>query len=138
MEIKKSDLSLALYGEIVDQISRGDDTLVNTKISIGLGEVYGYLHRYDTVTMFDTDWEEDFLKALCINIISWHLISICSPNINMEIIRQNYDDAVQYLTKVQKGLIRPNWPLRPDDPTTNIDDAGNIQFTSNPKRKNHF
>lgn len=139
MKITKSDISIALYGEIVEEITRGNESLVEMKIAIGMGEVYAYLHRYDTDTMFQNDeWQEAYLKALCVNIIAWHITALCNPNIHMEILRQNYEDAIEFLKSVQKGTVRPNWPLRPEDPATNIDDAGNIQFSSNRKRSNHF
>lgn len=139
MQITKYDIALALYGEVTDEISRGNNSLVEAKIQVGIGEVYGYLHRYDTDTIFGEEWEEDlFLKQLCVNIIAWHLITLCTPNVAYDVVRQNYEDAKEYLKGVQKGTIRPNWPLRPDDPETNIDDAGNIQWNSNKKRNNHY
>lgn len=138
MQITKDDISLAIYGEITDEISRGNDALVSSKIKIGSGEVQSYLNRYDVTTMFGTAWQNDFFKALCVNVIAWHLITISNPSINADVIRQNYEDAIKFLTNVQKGLVRPDWPLRPDDPATNIDDAGNVQWTSNNKRKNHY
>lgn len=139
MQITKADIGLAIYGEITDEISRNSNDLVNAKIAAGLGEVYGYLHRYDTDTMFTNNaWNDPFLKQLCVNIIAWHLIALCAPNISGDIIRQNYEDAIEYLKQVQRGTVRPNWPLRPEDPSTNIDDAGNIQWSSNRKRNNHY
>lgn len=139
MIITKADIGLAIYGEITDEITRGNESLVDAKIAIGKGEVYGYLHRYDVDKIFtDDSWNDEFLKALCINIIAWHLITLCSPNVNGDIIRQNYEDAISYLQNVQKGTVRPDWPLRQDDPSTPIDDAGNIEWNSNPKRTNHY
>lgn len=139
MKITKEDLSLALYGEITDEISRGNEDLVKTKIAIGTGEVYGYLNRYDVDTMFGEEWNEDlFFKALCVNVIVWHLSGLCNPNVSMEVIRTNYEDATKYLMNVQKGLLRPKWPLRPDDPETAIDEAGNVQWSSNRKRGSHY
>lgn len=138
MEITIADLSLALYGEISNEISRGNDALLEQKIATGKGEVYGYLHRYDTDTMFNPVWEDAHFKSLCVAVIVWHLIVLANPNIHMDILRQQYEDAISYLEKVQKGTVRPNWPLRPDDPESIIDDAGNVQFTTNPKRNNHY
>lgn len=138
MTITKEDLSLALYGEITDEISRENEDLVNTKIAIGTGEVGSYLNRYDLDTIFRDGWEDAFFKALCVNVIVWHLCTLCNPNVSMEVIRTNYEDAVKYLINVQKGFVRPAWPLRPDDPETPMDEAGNIQWSSNRKRSQHF
>lgn len=138
MKIIKDDLSLALYGEITDEISRGNDDLVNQKIDIGMGEVCSYLNRYDVDTMISQDWQNAFFKAICVNVIAWHLCQLCNPNINIEVLRTNYEDATKYLMNVQSAKVRPYWPLRPDDPTNDIDDAGNVQWTSNRKRHSHF
>lgn len=138
MQITKPDLGLALYGEITDEISRGDDSLINTKISVGVSEVYSYLNRFDTDTIFGASFEDAFLKQLCVNIIVWHLAALCNPNVSMEVIRANYEDAIKYLREVQRGNVRPNWPIRPDDPSTPMDEGGNIQWNSNPKRQSHY
>lgn len=138
MNITKTDLALALYGEITEEISRGDDNLVATKIDVGIGELSSYLNRYDVALMFGAEWQNAHFKQLCVTIITWHLVQLCNPSVSIEVLRTNYEDAIKYLTNVQKGFLRPLWPLRPDDPATAIDDAGNIQFSSNPKRRNHY
>lgn len=138
MKITTADIGLAIYGEITDEIVRGNESLLEAKIATGLGEVYSYLHRYDTDTMFGDEWQNPFLKSICVNVIAWHLITLCAPNISMEVIRQNYEDAVSFLKNVQKGAVRPEWPLRPNNPDTPIDEAGNVAFISNQKRNNHY
>lgn len=138
MKIEKTDMELAIYGEITNEITRNDDSKINTKIEVGIGEVYSYLNRFNTDIIFGEEFENAFLKQLCVNIIAWHLISVCIPNVNLDVIRTNYEDAIEYLQMVQKGTVRPDWPLRENDPSTPMDESGNIQWSSNKKRRNHY
>jgi len=138
MEITKEDVKMALYGEITDEITRGDDALLDKKIAVGKGVIYSYLNRFDTDLIFSDAWENDLLKQLCVNIIAWHIASVSSPNVHLDIIRTNYEDAIEFLESVQKGLVRPDWPIREDKEDTAYDEGGNIQWSSNKKRNNHF
>lgn len=138
MQITKADIALVLYGEITDEISRGNDDLVAEKIEGATGEVYSYLHRYDTATMFSAGWQNAHFKSVCCTVIAWHLSILCNPSVSIEVLRTNYEDSIKFLKSVRSGDTRPNWPLRPNDPQTNIDDAGNVEYSSNPKRTNHY
>lgn len=138
MVFTKADIQLALYGEIIDEISRDNDELIDEKIEDAKGEMFGYLNRYDTVVMFGPDWQNAYFKRLCVSMIAWQLIHLSLPGVRQELIRTNYEDTIKVLGKIQLGTVRPDWPLRPEDPATNIDDAGNVQYSSNPKRRNHY
>ena len=117
--------------------------IVAKAISEGLGEAKSYLNRYDQLAMFGTNstsrtFTDDFLDGLVKDIICWRLIKLCNPNIDLKLFRSGYEDAISTLSKVQKGIIDPRWPLRVDDPATTIDDAGNVEWTASPKRSNHY
>ena len=135
----KTDLTPPLYQEIIDEITRTDDTIVVKAINSAVGEMKGYLNRYDTVAMFDNaTFEEEYLKTLGKDIACWQLIKMANPNINIDIFRHAYEDAIKFLIKVMKGEADPPWPLRPSNPTDPIDEAGNVEFDSLPKRRNNF
>jgi len=136
--ITKADLTTHIYPEITDLITRSDDSLLDKAIAMGEGEAKSYLNRYDLTTLFGGTFTDEFLKGIVKDIISWHIIKLANPNINMELFRTSYEDAIRFLEKVMKGLTDPGWPLRPDDPTTPIDDAGNVEYRTNPKRRNSF
>lgn len=130
--------TLTAYAE-----TTGPDAIVTKSINNGISEAKSYLNRYDLVKMFDDDdakrtFKDEFLNTVVKDIICWQLIKLANPNINLELFRTSYKDAIDTLIKVMKGLIDPQWPLRVDDPNTPNDDAGNVEFRSEIKRQNHF
>lgn len=136
--LTKTDLETHLYAEIRDEISRGDDTLIARAIAMGEGEAKSYLNRYDLAAMFNASFQEEFFRSLVKDIVCWHLVKLANPNVSIDLFRTAYEDAIKTFDKVKKGTIDPAWPLRADDPATPNDDAGNIDWSSNTKRSNHF
>ncbi|MBT1702947.1 phage protein Gp36 family protein [Chryseosolibacter indicus] len=140
----KDDLKTHLYPEIVEEITRADDTIVERAISSAIAEVKSYLNRYDLFKLFgDAETEpevfSEHLRNLCIDVASWHLVKLANPNINLELMRSVYSDAIKFLEKVMKGQADPEgWPYKPDDPTTPEDENTSVQWSSNRKRSNHF
>lgn len=141
--LTKDDLTTHIYAENIDEITRGDDELVTRAINEGLGQVKGYLNRYNVLAMFGNGttartFTDDWLDGLAKDIVCWRLIKLANPNIDVAMFRTAYEDAVKELTNVQKGITDPAWPLRVDDPDTNLDESGSISFTSNIRRNNHY
>lgn len=141
--LTKADLTPPLYQEIIDEITRGDDAIVTKAINNAIGEMKGSLNRYNLVAMFGTNdteptFSEEFLSSLGKDIACWHLIKLANPNINLELFRTAYEDAVKFLDKVMKGDKDPAWPLKPDDPTTPLDEAGSVSASYNKKRNNFY
>lgn len=138
--LTKDDLITHIYPEIRDEITRGDDTIIVKAINEGMGEAKSYLNRYDLNAMFgDTPtFKDDFLDSVVKDIICWKLIKLSNPNINLELFRTAYEDAVKFLDKVMRGIVDPQWPLRVDDTGTPLDESGNIGWSSNTKRSNHY
>jgi len=117
--------------------------LIEKAINDGISEVKAYLNRYDLIKMFSDDdglrtFNDEYLNGLVKDIVCWKLLKLSNPNIDLKLFRTNYEDAKSTLAKVQNGRIDPVWPLRPNDPDTNIDDAGNVEWASNPRRSNYF
>lgn len=141
--LTKDDLTTHIYAEVRDEITRADDTLITKAITTGVGMAKSYLNRYDLVAMFgvgDTNptFTDEFLNSVVKDIVCWHLIKLCNPNIDLTLFRQSYEDAIRFLEKVQRGGPDPAWPLRADDPNTPNDDAGNVEYRSLLKRTNHY
>lgn len=116
--------------------------LVRTAIKNAVGEASSYLNRYDLKKMFsDTDaertFQDDMLDGKIKDLASWHLIKLSNPNINVEMFRTNYEDAIKFFKDVMKGYADPRWPLQ-DDPDTDLDESGHISWSSNIKRSNHY
>ncbi len=136
--ITKADLKTHIYAEITDVITRSDDTIVDAAIAAGEGEVKSYLNRFDTATMFGGTYTNQYFKNIVKDVVCWHLIKLANPNINLELFRTAYEDAKKILREILKGDTSPDFPLKPDDPNTDIDEAGHIEYGSNIKRNNHY
>lgn len=139
----KADLESHLYGENIDEITRDDDTKVTTAINAAVAEAKSYLSRFDLTKLFvDTDPDfindaalKDHVKSLAV----WKLIRLCNPNISLEMMRTNYEDAVEWLKMVQSGESDPaGWAYKPDDADTGYVEGSAIISSSNTKRTNHF
>lgn len=116
--------------------------LVRNAIKTAVGTASSYLNRYDINKMFsDNDsertFQDDMLDGKVKDIACWELIKLANPNINIELFRTAYEDAIKYFKDVMKGYADPVWPLK-DDPDTDLDESGHISWSSNTKRSNHF
>lgn len=140
----KEDLTPPLYQEIIDTITRKDDAIVTTAINNAIREMCLYMNRFNTLALFGTatvepTFEDEYLKSLAKDIAAWHLIKLANPNINLELFRTAYSDAIKTLKAINSGKdADAAWPLREDDPLTPFDESGHIASFSNVKRKNHY
>lgn len=71
------------------------------------------------------------------NIATWHLLNLANPNINYESAKGRYDEAIDSLKRIQKGLADPKWPyMDTTDETAPTSDQ--VTIHSNPPRKNYY
>lgn len=140
--LTKDDLGTNMYPEVVDEITRTNDADVSTAISRAEMEARSFLNRYDLATMWAAPWSTTeqglYLKGLVVDIATWFLVKKANPNINIEVARTAYVDAIKTFTEIQKGIRDPEWPLKPNDPDTLNDEGGHIFWDSNAKRRNHY
>jgi phage gp36-like protein len=118
------------------------DLIVTKAINSAIAEAKSYLSRYDLIQLFGDSLGEgiqDHLKNLTKDIACWHLIRLSNPNVNLELFRTNYKDAIEFLTKVMKGQADPaGWPYKSDNTDTDLNENNFVQYSSNPKRTHHF
>ena len=158
--LTKADLVTHAYVEIIDEITRQTDAIVDEAIDSAVEEAKSYLNRYDLLAMFGSDtvnptFTNKFLNTLVKDIAIWRIIILANPNINVEVARAAYTDATKTLLKVAKGDLDPAWPLRTDQITLpgqtppypysggegvygGLDPSGNIGWNSNQRRQNHW
>lgn len=142
--ITKEDLKTKFYPEIMDEITRGDDDILDKAISAAVTEAKGYLSKYELDPLFGTDENEASvtdaqLKDMTLDLAAWKLIKLSNPNIDLKLFRTSYEDAKEWFGKVQSGKIDPDgWPYKAADPDTNFDPGSAFLITSNPKRTNHW
>ena len=157
--LTKDDLTTHLYAEITDVITRSNDAIITKAINASMAEIMSYLNRFDLTAMFgsstsDPTYQNEHLKTLAKDVCCWHIIKLANPNINLELFRTVYADAIKFLEKVMKGTVDPGWPLRTDTIDTGntkaapslggeninpgVDLSGHIDWNSNRKRTNHW
>lgn len=138
----KADLASHIYIETIDEITRADDTLVDKAINAGIAEAKSYLNKYNLALLFGDAPEPDDenLKNKTKDLICMHLIKVSNSNINYEVIKNAYDDAIsKFFVYIMKGQLDPQgWPYREDDADTDYNEGGTITWISNPKRTNIF
>lgn len=141
--LAKADLKTHLYGENVEEITREDDTIVEEAIAAGIAEAKSYLSKYDLDKLFDPDatgYVADVnLKNKVKDLVVWHLVSLANPNIQYDVARDRYEDAIKWFTNVMKGQADPaGWPYPADDDDTAVNENGTVTYVSNTKRNNQF
>jgi phage gp36-like protein len=140
--LTEADLKTHLYDETVDEIHRTDGSIVTTAISAAIAEAKSYLGRYDTAQLFHDTTPvpvDENLKNKVKDIVCWHLVKLANPNVNFEVYRTAYQDAIRWLEMIMKQQLDPEgWILKTDDPNTEWPEDSAIHFTANTKRNNHF
>ena len=141
--ITQSDLSTHIYSEVINEITRTDNTIVDKAISTAIQETKMYLARYDLVQLFGTDIAaptitDEYLKSIVKDIACWHLIRLANVNVDYNVYRNNYYDAINALKTIMNGGANPDgWPYK-DISTELLTDGDSISWSSHPKRENYF
>lgn len=107
--LEKTDLSSAIYGYQVDQITEGDDNIVYQAIEAAIQEVKSFLTEtlYDSAAIFSaagTD-RNALLLAHAKTIAKWYIVELCNAEIIQEQAEKRYDRAISWLTKLSKGTV---------------------------------
>lgn len=135
-----TDLKTHIYGELVSAISRDDATIMETAIKAAVKQAKGYLHRYDLEELFGAAGSErdELLLMYLKDLAAWHFITLANANIDLELRKTRYDDALKALKEIQAGKVSPeDWPL----PTVaeGEQDPGDIfMISSQPKRTTRY
>lgn len=141
--IEIADLKTHLYAEIIDEITREDDTIITNAINTAIAEAKSYLNSYSLTKLFDPD-DDDFvtdanLKNKVKDLVCWHLIGLANPNINYELTQDRYEKALRWFEFIMKGQIDPDgWPAATDDEDTDRTEGSGVSLSTNTKRSNHL
>ena len=140
--LAKADLKTHIYIAIITEIDRGDTTIIPLQIDAAISEAKSYCSRFDLVKLFDpaaTGFVDDKnLLDKVKDLACWKIIKLANPNVNMELFRTNYEDAISWFEKVQSGKADPGWPVPADDVDSDIKEGSQVQMQSNTKRENHY
>jgi hypothetical protein len=115
--VQPADLASVAYAEVINEITRNDGGALATEaIATAIQEVKMYLTRYDIVQLFgdgvstSATFTDVYLTRIVKDVAMWHLIELANPNINYEAVKDRYDQAIESLKRIQKGLANPLWP----------------------------
>ena len=111
--LTQAELKSHLYDEQVGEIVRGDTAIVPAAIDAGILEMKGYLAAYDTTTIFgQTGTDRNALVLLFLkDIVVWHIITLCAPDLEYKLREERYKRAVQWLRDVQSRKNLPGLPV---------------------------
>lgn len=112
--VTPDDFDNTMYSELRDAISRNDADVLNDAIASAEAEAQGYLSRYDTDTLFalaGDNRDKSLVMYIC-DIAAWHFIALANANVDLELRRTRYEDAMRALRDIQSGkIVKKNWPL---------------------------
>lgn len=134
--IAKADMKLSILTEELEQITRGDNTLIATAISAAEAEMRAYLYdSYDVDTIFAETGADrhQLLVKFCVDIAVWGIVAATQAGIALDDRKARYDRACAWLKMVAKMGTYADLPLREETVQTHIR-AG----YSSPKRNNYY
>lgn len=132
--VTPEDFKATMYSELQAAISREDEDILNDAIATAEIQAQGYLSRYDIDTLFarqNEDRDRSLVMYIC-DIAAWNFIALANANVDLQLRRSRYEDAIKDLEKIQSGkIVKKNWPLPVvEDPQLN----SYFHVSSSPKR----
>lgn len=94
-------------------------------------EISGYLRsRYDTEAVFSAEGEErnPLIVMYTLDITLYHLIAWLPQKMGFEIRELRYKAALEWLEKVQKGIVMPALPYLTDPETGESDISNPVRY----------
>jgi len=155
MLVQPSELTSELYQEIIDEITRSNVEEARTQIKAAEDFCKSYLFKFDLKALFGDDTvdpvvaptvvDENLKKTVKI-IASYWLVRKANPSISLDLFREDWELMIGtksepgWLTQIKEGYLVPAWPYKADDSETpDVDEsAGQVNWSSNIKRTNHF
>lgn len=135
MFLEKTDLYLAILQDELEEITRGDDTLVNQAISAAISEARTYLYdSYDVTSIFGESGADRhaLLLGLVADMAVYLLVARVQAGQDVDDRRARYDRAISWLKAAQKSETYSDLPRREETIQTHFV-AGSL-----PKRNNRF
>jgi len=133
------DYDASIHREILDALTRSDESIVEICEDRAIAEMRGYLGvRYDTNTLFAAtgNMRNQLVLMMAIDIAVYHLFSIHNPQKMSQIRKDRYERAVEWLKQVATFKISVEGaPKLPEDERKQ---ESPWSMTSNPKRATHL
>ena len=137
--ININDYDASIHREILDALTREDETLVEICEDRAVAEMRCYLSgRYDCDAIFSASGTErhQLVLMMALDIAIYHIFSIHNPVKLSQLRKDRYERAVEWLKAVAAGNISIDGaPLATEERQVA---AQTFRIVSNPKRHNHF
>ena len=130
MFIIDNDYKIVCGEDYLEVLSQSDADNRKKAEKIAMEEVAGYLRaRYDVEKAFsaDDDKRNAMLVQVTVNIALYYMVHSMPQGMGLDGYKELYDDAITWLTRVQKGAVQPDLPLY-------INEDGSESSTSSPFR----
>ena len=119
MFITKDDLPSSMYGYQIDQITEGDDSIIDIAIAAAEEEVRSYLSgnhkkewldgrlQYDVnaILSAQNDDRNPLIVKHTVTITKWWIVELCNADIIYEQTKERYDRAVNWLKQLADGQV---------------------------------
>ena len=128
--ITPEDYDASIHREILDALTRNDDTLVEICEDRAVSEMRGYLFSAEG------DARHPLVLMMALDITVYHLFCIHNPQKLSQVRKDRYERAVEWLRQVAKCQI--NIDGAPPLPDTESRQGLPWKMRSNPKRRNRL
>lgn len=136
MYLTPEELKTHAYDEEISEIIRDDETIAYACIDMAIELATSKLMKhYNTADIFSAEGEQRNPLVLKIvkDIAVWELIGLANPSIDYPDKKYRYEQAVDWLTAVYKGM-PANLP-RVEEKTS---ENNSFKYHSNPPRTNRY
>ncbi len=135
--LQKTDYDASIHAEILDSLTRNDESLIEICEDRAILEMTGELSgRYDCDQLFAARGKErnQLVMMMAMDIAVYHMFTIHNPQKMSQLRVNRYERAVKWLEAVRAGkTIIAGAPATTDPEKA----TGNYSMKSNPKRVNH-
>lgn len=137
--VQLSDYDASIHREILDALTRSDESVVEICEDRAIAEMRCYLSKhYDCDRIFAATGDDrlQLVLMMVIDIAVYHIFSIHNPQKLSQLRKDRYDRAVEWMKAVAaEDISIEGAPLLPEEQR-----AAHAAFRihSNPKRTNHW
>lgn len=136
--VELTDYDASIHRDILDALTRDDESLVEICEDRAIAEMRGYLaKRYDADAIFSAEGDErnQLVLMMVIDIAVYHIFCIHNPQKLSQIRKDRYERAVEWMKGVAAEEISIDGaPLLPEEQRA----TSNFTIRSNRRRVSHM
>lgn len=137
--INLTDYDASIHREILDALTREDDTIVEICEDRAIAEMRCYLSkRYDCDRIFSAEGTDrnQLVLMMLLDIAIYHIFCIHNPQKLSQLRKDRYERAVEWMKAVSAEEVSIDGaPMLPEE---ELSRRSQFQIKSNPKRVNHY